>query len=182
MKEIFQKIIEKLLSQEAVTLFNQLGVQPIKYIDLYRGQYANYENFDLVSLPAVLVDWSADLTDATSNESVLSISLHLIYEQVADTSSISANQDNALKFFDFIDIVHSLVVSIQGNGIGKLKLRRQEPAELDHPGIVHILSYEASYYSMQEDIKETFDYIEDTEVETDVTGKLIKKQNWDNLQ
>lgn len=178
MKEIYQKILEKLFSQEAIDLFNEYGVLPVKYVDLYRGQYLNYENFDVVALPAVLVDWSADLTDVTRNESIITISLHLIYEQIEDTSNLSVNQKNALKFFDFIELIHSLVSNIHGNGIGKLKLRRQEPAELDHPGIVHILHYEASYYAMEEDIKETYDYDQEGEGDLNLQGKLVERKNW----
>jgi hypothetical protein len=178
MKEIYQKIIEKLFSQEAIDLFSEYNVLPVRYVDLYRGQYLNYENFDVVALPAVLIDWSADLTDVTRNESIITISLHLIYEQVYDTSNLTTNQENALKFFDFIDIVHTLVSNIQGNGIGKLKLRRQEPAELDHPGIVHIMHYEASYYAMEEDVKETFEYSNEGEGDLNMHGKLVKQKNW----
>jgi len=178
MKEIYKKIIDKLFSQQAIDLFDEHNVRPVRYVDLYRGQYLNYENFDVVALPAVLIEWSADLTDVTKNESIITISLHLIYEQVEDTSNLTTHQENALKFFDFIDIVHTLISDIQGDGTGKLKLRRQEPAELDRPGIVHIMHYEASYYAMEEDKKETFDYTNEGEGELNIHGKLVERKNW----
>lgn len=181
MKEIYKKIIKKLFAPEVVQQFNALGVSPVRYVDLFRGQYQAWEKFDVVPLPAVLVDWSADLTDPTQNESKLTVSLHLVYEQVEDTSSLSASQTNALKFFDFVDLVHSVVSSIQIDGSGKLKLRRQEPAELDNPGIVHVLTYETTYLAMETDVKQLYDYTEVDEIELNEKGKLLQKRNWDDI-
>ncbi|HRO76510.1 MAG TPA: hypothetical protein PLP27_10225 [Crocinitomicaceae bacterium] len=178
MKDIYKKIIEKLLSPEVVAQFDFYGVTPVRYVDLYRGQYNAWENFDVVALPAVFVDWSADFTDPTQNESIVTVSLHLVYEQVSDTSNISSNQANALQFFDFINLVHKVVSTIQVSGTGKLKLKRQEPADLDRPGIVHILTYEASNYTMTVDKKETFDYIEADILDLNENGKLIQKADW----
>jgi len=178
MKEIYQKIIEKLFSQEVIDFFTDHDVEPVHFVDLYRGQYQSWENYDVPATPAVFVEFSSDLTDPTQNENTLTVSLHLVYEQVSDTSSLNPQLEDALKFFDFIDLVHSVVKDIQANGTGKLKLRHQENVDLSRPALVHLLTYTTTYFSMLEDIKDQFDYIDVDELNLDEHGKLKEKQDW----
>jgi hypothetical protein len=175
MKEIYIQLIEKFLHLDTIAAFNLAGVPPVKYVDIYRGQYLDYEKVDVVPLPAILFEWSASITDKNLNDSMLIIKLHLVYEQVLDTSSLSSSQNDALKFFDFLSLVHSAVSTIQVEGSGKLKMRTQEQVELDRPGIVHLLTYETSFSGFEVDVASTFDWTEEDDIDFTEDGQLIQK-------
>lgn len=180
MKEIYKKIIEALFAAETIQAFNVVGVSPVKYVDLYKGQYLTWEKFDVAPLPAVFVDWSITLTDQEQNESLITVTLHLVYEQVLDTSNVAASQEHSLRFFDFIDLVHQAVSAIEVSGAGKLKMRTQEPSQLDRPGIVHTISYDAAFSGYTTNVQDEFNYTEEDELTLSESGNLIKKQNWQN--
>jgi hypothetical protein len=179
MKEIYKQIMEKLTSATTIALFETAGVQPVKFVDLYKSQYLDYSKFDITPLPAVFVDWNIIITNPTQNESMAMIMLHLDYEQVSDTSSISLQRDNALKLFDFINLVQQVVSTIQVEGSGKLKLRHIEPVQLDNTGQVILLTYETAIQTYQTNVYNQFDYADTTDVEVDINGGLVKKQTWE---
>lgn len=179
MKEIYKQIIEKLTSPATIALFESAGVQPVKFVDLYKGQYLDYSKYEITPLPAVFMDWNIIITNPTQNESTAMIMLHLDYEQVSDTSSLSIQRDNALKLFDFIDLVQQVVSTIQVEGSGKLKLRNAEPVQLDNPGQVILLTYETAFQVYQNNIHNQFNYVDTIDVEVDINGGLVKKQTWE---
>jgi hypothetical protein len=174
MKEIYQKIIEKLTSAATVALFQEAGILPVRFVDLYKGQYLDYSKFEITPLPAVYVDWKIIITNPTQNESTAMIMLHLAYETVPDTSSLSLQRNEALKLFDYINLVQQVVATIQVEGIGKLKLRNIEPVQLDNPGQVILLTYETAIQLYQSNVINQYELIDTTDAELEIDGGLVK--------
>ncbi|MDD2984712.1 MAG: hypothetical protein PHQ74_15140 [Crocinitomicaceae bacterium] len=175
MKELYQKIIEILTSQLVKDEFVENGLKPIQTIDLYKGQYQAWEEFELIPLPAVLIDWSVFEGAQGNNKDnrQLSLTLHLIYEQVQDTSNFG-DLTTSLRFFDFIELVQKHIGNLKTEKVGNLIFISQQPVALDRPGIVHSISYNGVFYGFSTDPKDDFDYTAENESDLDLSGELVK--------
>ncbi|MBN2669974.1 MAG: hypothetical protein JXR60_12205 [Bacteroidales bacterium] len=173
MKNIFQVITEKLTNQQATDLLTSRNLPSVKYVDLYKGQYLSPELFDVMPLPAVLMGWSINHEDETAT-----VNLHLVYEQVQDTSNKSLSQDAALKFFDYLNSIHELVNEAESENTGKLEAISFEPIQLDRVGIAHMLNYKCAY----QDILDKVDpYIwSDGEAEVEFDKHIVKDFNFED--
>lgn len=168
MKGLYQEIIEKLTNADAISLFETAGIKPVQYIDIYKGQYLDYESYDLIPCPAVLVQWSKDYRNK-----LITITLHCIYELVSDTSNISESKTEAFKIFDFIELVHRLVFKTESQFTGKLEPVSEEPVQLNTPGVVQTITYTGSYTDKFDNIKDYGQTDGDGEFET--AGNLVEK-------
>jgi|GEM_PF-456502 len=153
MEYLFKKIQDKLTNSTAVALFIAKGLTPIKYFDLFKGQFQSPELFDILPLPAVLFQWSLNLEDKT-----VSVNLHFGYEQIRDTSQLSASQNNALKFFTYINTIHELVNRTESQNTSKLEAVSFEPIDLSSVGIAHQLNYKAEYTNNSNSIYNRFSW------------------------
>jgi len=170
MKDLFNKIQEKLTDSDAVALFEAKGLTPIKYFDLFKGQFQSPELFDVLPLPAVLFQWNLNI-----EENTVYISLHFGWEQVRDTSQISASQNKALKFFDYINTIHELINRLESTNTSKLEAVSFEPIDLASVGVAHQLNYKCEYTDNSSSIYNRFDWTPgDAEIET--PGQIIKQK------
>lgn len=164
MKALYNTIIERLTSQQAKEAYRAKGIPSMKYIDLYRGQYFNPENYELLKLPGLLFEF----TIAYSNtEGIANITLHLLYEQKRDTSNISQSKEKALKFFDFVSVTHTLLEELESPNTGKLELIGEEILKDDAVVSVYLLTYRALYTGRN---KEKFIYTQGEGLQT--TGRI----------
>lgn len=152
MKALYNTIIQKLTSNEATTAYHNANVPRCKFVDLYRGQYLNWEGFDSFPLPAVLFEFN--ITHNNNDIATATITLHICYEQPQDTSSISRTKENALKFFDFVDVTFKLLQDLESEHTGKLELVSEEMVKDDAIVNVHLLTYTCQY-SGRESIEES---------------------------
>lgn len=160
MKTLYTTIIDRLTSEDAKSRYRAAGIPSLKYIDLYRGQYFNFENYDSFSLPGMLFEFtiSYNKTEGTAN-----INLHLLYEQARDTSSISKSKDKALKLFDFVKVTHELLQELESPNTGKLELINEEMIKDDTAVNVYLLSYQSRYTGRN---REKFEYTRGEKLET----------------
>ncbi|WP_136464929.1 hypothetical protein [Flagellimonas onchidii] len=159
MKVLYKRIVGRLSSKEAKTAYQEASVPACKFVDLYRGQYLNWEAFDTFPLPAVLFEYRINLKDKT-----VTITLHVCYEQPQDTSSISKTMDNALKYFDFIEVTNGLIDELESEVNGKLELIDEEMVKDDAIVNVHLLTYTGQYIGRN---KEKFKYTTGEDIDMD---------------
>ena len=143
MKQLYKTITEKLTAPEAVAAYRKAGVPACQFIDLYRGQYLNWEAFDAFPVPAVLFEFN--ISHSSTAEATASITLHLCYEQAQDSSSLSRSKDSALKFFDFMDVTARLLEGLESENTGKLELNSEEMVKDDAIVNVYTLAYTCRY-------------------------------------
>lgn len=170
MKAFYNKLIETLTSNEAVEKFTENNVRAIVMVDLFRGQYLYEDSFEMLILPAVLLEYSIDY----ENQEAI-ISLHLCYEQVAETNNLSLAKDNALMFFDFVDTVYNLVYKMESANTGKLKIISEGQQKDDTPTNVHLLTFKCSYMGKNRNKADDYVYTEGEEVST--VGTIVKDYN-----
>ncbi len=166
MKKLYKKIQDTICGQTAIDFFASKGLPPVRYYDLYKGQYQSLDLFDVMPLPAVLFQWQLNHQEETAY-----ISIHLVYELVRDTSSRSLSQENSLKFFEYIDALHSLLYNLESENTGKLETVSFEPVDMEAVGIVHLLNYKCSYDDNSGNIYDRFNYT-DGDGEVSVNGTL----------
>ncbi|WP_271782211.1 hypothetical protein [Aquimarina algiphila] len=165
MKTLYNNIIAKLMSNEAKTAYAQSSVAACKFVDLYRGQYLNWEAFDTFPLPAVLFEFGVNYD--SKGEGTATITLHLCYEQLQDTSSITRTRDNALKFFDFVTVTNTLLSELESQHTGKLQLVSEETIKDDAIVNVYLLTFSSRYNGRN---TEKYKYVNGEELK--VNGKI----------
>ena len=143
MKDLYKRIIEKLTTPEAAAAYRKAGLPACKFVDLYRGQYLNWEAFDASPVPAVLFEFN--ISHSSAAEATANITLHLCYEQAQDSSSISRSKGSALKFFDFAEVTARLLEGLESENTGKLELSSEEMVKDDAIVNVYTLSYNCRY-------------------------------------
>lgn len=165
MKDLYLKLIEIFIeTPENRERFTDLGLDPVKHIDLYSGQDVNPEYFELAVYPALFIHFHIDhvVNEAT-------ITVRVCYEQLRDTSSVSAMQTEALKFFDFIDLVDELITGTESESFGKLQPATTDQQTEETVTDEFILTYTASYQKNTA-AGESYGTYEDV----DIQGKLYK--------
>lgn len=167
MKGLFTKIQTKLTDAAAIAKFTAATLPPVKYVDLYKGQYYNQAAFELMPLPAILFEWRINHIDGLT-----SINIHIVYEQARTTSSASPNQAEALKYFDYIDTVNELIMETESETTGKLELTNEEPAKEEVIPTVYILSYNCPYTGKKTDAASKWNYT-DEDVDPVITGDIV---------
>ena len=173
MKNIYQECKAKLSSQEANDLLLGRELPKVRYVDLYKGQYLSPELFDVMPLPAVLIEWSINHIDETAT-----LSLHLVYEQLRDTSSLSASPVASLKFFDYINTIHELINGLESVNTGKLEPAGFSPIQLDRVATAHMLNYQCSYQDILDKI-DPYTYT-DGNAELELTKHIVKYFDFEN--
>ena len=142
MKLFYNKLIATFNSEETKDRYRTNGIKPPQFIDLYAGQDVIPEKFEVMSYPALLVDWSIDHKVIPP---IATINFHLCYEQLRDTSNLGKNTDEALKFINFISITDSVLKTIETQHTGKLDLIA-EGNKLDDTVVdVYDITYQSSY-------------------------------------
>lgn len=164
MKEFYKKLQEKLFAPASKTMFTEAGVKAVKEVDFYKQQYLVQESFEVLSLPAVLVQFDIIYT-SDKKPAEVQITLHCCYETLRDTSGRKKiTGDNALKFFDFVDVVYCLVKDLESENTGKLILTSENQDKNDAIIYTHLLTFKCSYSGRINSDKDKFELTEgDTE-------------------
>lgn len=114
------------------------GLNNIQQVDVYRGQYQNPEDFEVMVLPAVYLSREID-----HKENEMSLTTHVVLSRQDNTESF-ATDDQYLK--EIKEALHHL----ESDTNGKLTLV-SENTEATYPMLsVYLLNYEASYYEVSE--------------------------------
>ncbi len=172
MKNLFKSIQDLFLNQSKDD-FIDLGLKPIKMFDLNKGQLDDPESFELLTLPAILFDWNIDKDENINDgKSIASITLYLVYEQTRDSSSHSRRQDDALKIFDFLEIVHDKLEGIESEDTGKLAFINEQTISLGGIVTAFAQSYSCSYFGRVYNQTRQFG-LSDQDINASITGNLV---------
>jgi hypothetical protein len=142
MKVFYNRVIAEFEKEATIEKFNSKGVPAVGYVDLYAGQDQNEDNFELFAQPAVFIDWDID---HRSNPPVATITIYACFEQLRDTSNISANRDLGLKFLDYISTIDEVISGIETESTGKPVLITEGFNKMDSIVDIYLLTYECSY-------------------------------------
>ena len=161
MKAFIKKLYEQLTNEAAKTAYLDAGCLPCVAVMNYKGQYLNFENYELFPCPSVLFQYS--LNRLNDNEGVLeaSITLHLCYERVLDDSSLSPHLDKALEYHIFNDVTYDLIKNLQSKDTGKMRFESEDQQKMEAIVSVHLMTFTASYNGRLNKLKE-YDYKENT--------------------
>lgn len=142
MKTFYNKVHEVFEKPETKAKFNDQGISPVGYIDLYAGQDLNEENYELFSIPALFIDWDVDYSGDVPKATV---TFYCCFEQLRDTSNISLNKDLGLKFLDYIATIDEVAGTIDSETTGKLNLISEGFNKMDSIVDIYLLTYECSF-------------------------------------
>ncbi len=173
MKRFYLKLQETLFSVEAKALFTAANIKPVKSIDFYKQQYLSQESFDLLVLPAVLMDYDI-IYDDDKKPAAATISLHCCYETFRQTGGTKITSVKALEFFDYVDIIYKLVHNLESECTGKLKLASENQDKNDSIINVHLLTFTGSYSGRVTNDADDYNYSE-ADGDLDETSSLVEK-------
>lgn len=172
MKEFYKAIYALLLSPEAKQLYLDAGCKPCRAVMNYKGQYFDFEKYELFITPSVLVQYS--ITEIEEGKKEATIMLHLCYEKILDDSSYSPNIDKALEYHDFNDITFELVNRLETERTGRLRFVSEDQQKVDAIVSVHLMTFTCSVLGRGDG--KNIDYTEVTDTDLDATGKIQKKE------
>ena len=141
---LFKKIYEVFEANKA--LFEDLGLEPIKHIDRFRGQPLNPAQFEYYDLPAMFIErrlvWNKV---GKSYQGKLSLGFHVVTDATWDTSNISTDSEAGLKNVMYHTLVQYLLDDLESENTSKMSRVDNEPVDT---GVViyEMLRYECNYY------------------------------------
>ena len=170
MKELYKNILKAL---NAPDTFIEAELEPLAIIDLYRRQPEEPTQFENYDTPAVLVDWNIKYATSTKKKTdhtgTIQIDLHVVLNSTGDTSSLASDDDldNALKLFDYIKLIQSLVDGLSSSTVAPIS-RISESSDTIDVNSYHIISYSDDYSEVN--TPEKYDYIDDAEMVVNKTS------------
>lgn len=124
--------------------FEDAGLNGNFFIDVYRSQPLEPELYEYFSLPAIFVDYSI-LGQGKNNPRKVSITLHVVTDEMPDISNISLQKSDGLKRFLYNLLIQEV---IEGRQLGNTKpLTFIEEHPIDESVInYHVQTYEFEAY------------------------------------
>ena len=143
MRELYLKIIDTFTKNEDIKdQYRTAGLKPVQYVDLYAGQDVNPEYFELQIYPALYISFNFDHRPVPI---LATITIRCCYEQLRDTSSLSATTAEALKFLDFIEKTDEILQTVETERFGKLTTATTDQQIEETVTDEFVLTYTASY-------------------------------------
>lgn len=143
MIDLFIKIYEVFKNNHA--LFENLGLEPVRHIDFYRGQPLNPEQFEYYDIPALFMDWKITWDKAGRvYKGIVSVDFHLVTDATWDTSNVSTNHLEGVKIVLYHTLVRSVLDNIETEDTSKLKRIDENPIDTGVTNY-HLLRYQCEY-------------------------------------
>lgn len=142
MNTFYKKLIAEFAKADNKEKFTSKDIASVSYIDLYAGQEQFEENFELFAQPALLVDWDIDYS---GDIPMATVTLYCCFEQLRDTSNISANTDLGLKFLEYVACINDIAITIESETTGKLEIVSEGFHKMDSIVDIYLLTYECSF-------------------------------------
>ncbi|WP_367867882.1 hypothetical protein [Pedobacter sp. WC2423] len=143
MTELFLKIYQAFDDNKA--LFLELGLEPVKHVDKYRGQPLNPAQFEYYDIPAIFIGRKTEWTKVgKSYKGKTMLEFHVVTDATWDTSNISTNKEEGLKNVMYHQLVHYVLDDLETENTGKLQRLDDEPIDT---GVVNyeVMKYECAY-------------------------------------
>lgn len=139
---IYNAIIDRLNANK--DLFTTNGMDAIKHIDLFKGQYINPEMHPAYKKPAVFYSWGAAWEDkiGLTQEGKLTIQIHLEISNRAQSFGGARDKDSGLLHFKYQTYVNALLHGFSTALFNPLKRRANEPDKSPTDTNVQLITYE----------------------------------------
>lgn len=108
------------LFEENKEKFKKYDLSSDFFIDVYRSQPLDPENYEYFSLPAIFVDYDIQ-GQGKGKARLVTMTLHIITDELPDASNISLQQDTGLKRFLYHYIIQDLLESNRLGNTSALK-------------------------------------------------------------
>lgn len=152
-------------------------IATLNWVDKNMGQINSLDQFHVFPMPAILIefgrtDWQG-LGDGVQ-QGICLVRLHILFENYSDSNSETDAReiDRALEFFDFVELVNSVVHGYQGDGWSPF-VRIGEDEDNDHQNFVTTI---VEYQTLLQDKSGQRSY---KEIPVEVEPKPVFKQPLD---
>jgi hypothetical protein len=154
--------------------FEALGLQPVKHVDVFRGQPLNPEQFEYYEIPALFI--GRKITWTKNGRSYIGnpvLEFHMVTDETWDTSNISTSHVEGLKQTMYYELVQYLLDDLESKTTGKLIRIDNEPVDT---GVVtyELLRYQCSYQDPMYTVEE---FVEVMIEKLRIAGELKEKLN-----
>ncbi len=124
--------------------FEERGLNGTFFIDVYRSQPVEPELYEYFSLPAIFADYTMQ-GQGKNQPRLISLTLHIVTDEMPDASNISLQKDEGLKRFLYHLILQEI---LEGSKLGRTKeLKFINEGIIDEPVInYHTQTYEFEAY------------------------------------
>jgi hypothetical protein len=132
--------------EESKEQFIKAGVRPIAFIDRYRGQPLNPEQYEYFDMPAIFIGRSMQWERAGNcYNGIMSLDFHLVTEPMGEASNIAIGKEQALKYYQLVNQVRAVLDHFSSERISEMQ--RSNDREMDTGVIIYeVLSYTCIYY------------------------------------
>lgn len=136
--ELVERLKTELQFDQVITEDNPSPLPNVKWIDKDKSQFENLDNEYPIPFPAILIAFMrgnySSLSDKAQSGEII-IRIRVGYENYADSFDGSSNQDDALKYFEFMEQVHMALQGFAGTNFTALQ-RVAEEEDLDHDMLI----------------------------------------------
>lgn len=141
MLNLYLNIIKALNDNAAK--FTEVGLEPIRTVDLYNGQPDNPSAFEFVT-PAVFVDYGIEWERGGSGvkQGMVSVDAHIITDPVPGTESWSSRSADGVRRLMYYALIGQILESVRSDEVGKLHATAEAPAATDFLDY-HIITFDA---------------------------------------
>ncbi len=152
--------------------FTGAGLAPFAFFDVYRSQPLRPELYEYFPLPAMFVDYT--MRGAGINQPrLVTITLHIVTDELPDASSISSQKNEGLKRFMYNLLVQEI---LDGCKLGKTTaLKFTSEDIIDAPVVnyhTHSYEFEAYIADMMGNVDEVLGQFESLNIFGSIAGKL----------
>ena len=131
----------------------------------------------MYSRPALFFSWDIQHSQNPAETSKAIVRIHLVVENLRDTSSKSPKLERSLDFFDYIRETKKAIAPLKTEDTGTLRGIDEGLLEQPTVDMVYILSYECNYSGGKTFHADNYDYTEgDGEVKMDGFTKALFNQ------
>jgi len=120
--------------------FKEDGLENIKHIDLYKGQYLS-EDYDGFDIPGVFIEYSIAWKEAGGGiqKGDATVTLHIVTDNVYDT--FGNEEERGLRGLDLYQKIHEAVQNLNSEYISNLRRTTEQPETQDTSQHVHLITY-----------------------------------------
>jgi len=113
---MLQPLLELYLQFEANSPeFNEKGLNPISFLDVYRSQPLEPELYEFFPVPAIFIDYTMQ-GKGIKQPRLITMTLHIITDEMPDASNISEQKSEGLKRFLYLLLIQQM---LEGSKLGK---------------------------------------------------------------
>ncbi len=177
MKDLYKKITETLTAQEADTLLQEAELRPIAHVDLFKSQYLNPEAHQLYPTPAVFYEYNVAWVDKGNKTQAgdATVRIHILLEDPCESYDYAPDQDEALKVFDYYELIHILLTGLETCRTTGLQRIAEDPGFSNSTNLIaHIVTYKCMITDDTTDVMNRFTDQEINGFEVGA-GKLSKR-------